>query len=204
MTSRLSYYSIRLTANLRAQIDSGDQGLSFGYLTVLLASIVIEIIATFYENRPIFRKFDLFWPPVTSNLTWSKNDLGIFFRTWHGLSNAVYRLSLSFLVFESSGGGRSSAPPGRAKVAQTPGRARVKRKQSQWIGMDSVTDICKYHFLCFVTIIQVKVISGHQVKKVKQLRCMFSGQIFAKNAKNDPKALFEASKSILKNPRITV
>ena len=34
------------------------------------------------------------------------------------------------------------------------------------IGMDSVTGICKYHFLCFVTIIQVS--SGHQVKKVKQ------------------------------------
>ena len=34
--------------------------------------------------------------------------------------------------------------------------------------MDSVTDICKYHFVCIVTIIQVKVISGHQVKKVKQ------------------------------------
>ena len=34
--------------------------------------------------------------------------------------------------------------------------------------MYSVTDICKYHFLCFVTIIKVKVISGHQVKKVKQ------------------------------------
>ena len=54
--------------------------------------------------------------------------------------------------------------------------------------MDSVTDICKHHFLCFVTIIQAKVISGHQVKKVKQknrnleLRCMFLGQIFAKNA----------------------
>ena len=31
--------------------------------------------------------------------------------------------------------------------------------------MDSVTDICKYPFLCFVTIIQVKVISGHQVEK---------------------------------------
>ena len=64
--------------------------------------------------------------------------------------------------------------------------------------MDSVTDICKYHFLCFVTIIQVKVISGHQVKKVKQkknrdleLRYMFLGQIFAKNAKNEPKTLFE-------------
>ena len=34
--------------------------------------------------------------------------------------------------------------------------------------MDSVTDICKYHSLCFVAIIQVKVMSGHQVKKVKQ------------------------------------
>ena len=34
--------------------------------------------------------------------------------------------------------------------------------------MDSVPDICKYHFLFFVTIIKVKVISGHQVKKVKQ------------------------------------
>ena len=55
--------------------------------------------------------------------------------------------------------------------------------------MDSVTDICKYHFLCFVTIIQVKVISGHQVKGKKrdlELRYMFLGQIFAKNAKNDP------------------
>ena len=67
--------------------------------------------------------------------------------------------------------------------------------------MDSVTDICKYHFLCFVTIIQVKVISGHQVKKVKknhdlELRYMFLGQNIAKNAKNDPKTLFEASKPV--------
>ena len=72
--------------------------------------------------------------------------------------------------------------------------------------MDSVTDICKYHFLCFVTIIQVKVISGHQVKKSSnkkncdlELRYMFLGQIFAKNAKNDPiKTVFEASKSVKK------
>ena len=34
--------------------------------------------------------------------------------------------------------------------------------------MDSVSDICKYHLLCFATIIEVKVISGQQVKKVKQ------------------------------------
>ena len=56
-----------------------------------------------------------------------------------------------------------------------------------------------------MTIIQVKVISGHQVKKVKQKKCrdlelryMFLGQIFAKNAKNDTKTLFEASKSVKK------
>ena len=69
--------------------------------------------------------------------------------------------------------------------------------------MDSVTDICKYHFLCFLTIIQVKVISDDQVKKVKknrdlELRYMFLGQIFAKNARNDPETPFEASKSVKK------
>ena len=61
--------SIRLTANLRAQIDSGDPGLSFGCLTILLARIVIEIIAIYRENSPILIKFNLFLPPVTSNLT---------------------------------------------------------------------------------------------------------------------------------------
>ena len=53
-------YSIRLTANLRAQVDIGDPGLSFGCLTILLASKVIEIIAICCENSPILRKFDLF------------------------------------------------------------------------------------------------------------------------------------------------
>ena len=70
--------------------------------------------------------------------------------------------------------------------------------------MDSVTDMCKYPFLCFVTIIKVKVISGHQVKRSNkkirdvELRYMFLGQIFTENAKNDPKTLFEASKSVKK------
>ena len=80
----------------------------------------------------------------------------------------------------------------------------VKHKQSQLIGMDSVSNICKYHLLCFATIIEVKVMSGHQVKKVGQknrdleLRYMFLGQICAKNAKNDPETLFEASKLVKK------
>ena len=70
--------------------------------------------------------------------------------------------------------------------------------------MDSVSDICKYHLLCFVTIIEVKVISGHQIKKSSkklrdlEVRYMFLGQIFAKNSKNDLKILFEASESIEK------
>ena len=34
--------------------------------------------------------------------------------------------------------------------------------------MDSVSDICMYHLLCFAAIIEVKVMSGHRVKKVKQ------------------------------------
>ena len=58
VTSRT--YSIRLTANRRVQIDSGDRGVSFGYITILLANIVIEIIVTSCENSPILRKFDLF------------------------------------------------------------------------------------------------------------------------------------------------
>ena len=37
--------------------------------------------------------------------------------------------------------------------------------------MDSVSDICKYHLQCFVTIIEVKVISSHQVKKAKEKIC---------------------------------
>ena len=56
-----------------------------------------------------------------------KNDQSIFCRTHRGLSNAVYCFSLSFLVLEFSGGGAViRPPPGRAKVAQTPGRERVK------------------------------------------------------------------------------
>ena len=53
---------IRLTAHLRAQIDSGDPALSFGYLTILPASIVIEIIATFCENSSILEKWTFLTP----------------------------------------------------------------------------------------------------------------------------------------------
>ena len=69
--------------------------------------------------------------------------------------------------------------------------------------MDSVTDICKYHFpvLCDHNKGQGHLRSPGekgQTKKFRdlELRYMFLGQIFTKNAKNDPKTLFEASKSV--------
>ena len=71
--------------------------------------------------------------------------------------------------------------------------------------MDGITDIFKHNFLCFVTIMQVKVISGHHVKKGQtktfrdlELRYKFLGQLFSKNVKNDLNALFEGSKSVKK------
>ena len=105
-------YSIRLTTNLRAQIDSGDPGLSFGCLTILLANIVIEIVAIFCENRPILRKFDHFLTPCDLKFDLIKKLSKYFCRTCHGLSNAAYGLSLSFLVFKFSGGGGGKGPLG--------------------------------------------------------------------------------------------
>ena len=71
-------------------------------------------------------------------------------------------------------------------------------------GLDSVTDIFKYQFLCFVTIIGTG--EGHlrsprkkgptKMFRSLELRYMFLGQIFAKNAKNDPETLLEASNSV--------
>ena len=41
-----------------------------------------------------------------------------------------------------------------------------KANELAWIV--SLTFVSTYHVLCFVTIIEVKVISGHQIKKIKQ------------------------------------
>ena len=101
-----------------------------------------------------------------------------------------------------SGQSQNVRHPGLGDIGEQ--NCDVKHKQNQLIGMDSVSDICKYHLLCFATIIEVKVMSGHQVKRSSkkirdlELRYMFLGQIFAKNAKNDPKTLFEASKLVKK------
>ena len=63
--------------------------------------------------------------------------------------------------------------------------------------MDRVWDTSKYHPKPFVTLCQVNVIQGQEVKKwhlklwVWVVWYMFLGQIFVKNAKNDPRTIFE-------------
>ena len=53
-------HTIDRNANLKKRIDSYGPGLSFGYFEILLACIVIEIIASFWENSLLLGKFDLF------------------------------------------------------------------------------------------------------------------------------------------------
>ena len=43
--------------------------------------------------------------------------------------------------------------------------------------MDSVNDICEHHFLCFATIIQVKIIPDHQVKRSNKQKSEFRAVI---------------------------
>ena len=68
--------------------------------------------------------------------------------------------------------------------------------------MDRVWDTSKYDPKLSVSIFKVKVIQGHEVKERSNWKFyvwdawyMFLGQFFVKNAKNDPKTLFERPKS---------
>ena len=71
--------------------------------------------------------------------------------------------------------------------------------------MDSVSDICR---VLFTVLYDHNRGQDHlrspgkkgQAKKFRdlELRYMILGQIFAKNVTNDPKTLFEASKSVIK------
>ena len=61
---------------------------------------------------------------MTSILTSSKNDPHVFCRTWHGLSSAVYRISMRCVVLEISRGVEIN-PPAGSRLAQTPAGARV-------------------------------------------------------------------------------
>ena len=101
------------------------QELSFAFFGFGVAIIVPEILAGIPDKTIIFRKFDLWWPLLTSIFTWAKNDRNDFERAHKQLSIAVSSGLLAFLVFELEGGG-SFWPPTMAKVAETATRARVK------------------------------------------------------------------------------
>ena len=73
------------------------------------------------------RKFLCFWTLGTSILTSEKNYPNVFCSDFPNLPNAVFRFSLTCVVFEIVGGGRKSTPPpGRWCSAETTGCARVK------------------------------------------------------------------------------
>ena len=103
-------YSIRLTANLRAQIASGEPGPSLGYLTILLAITVIEMIANFCENSRILRKFDLFDPCDLKFDLIKKLPEHFFVELAGGLSNFLL-LVAPFLSFRVIWGVGIRPPP---------------------------------------------------------------------------------------------
>ena len=73
------------------------------------------------------RKFLCFWTLGTSILTSEKNYPNVFCSAFPNLPNAVFRFSLTCVVFEIVGGGAEiNPPPGRWCSAETTGCARVK------------------------------------------------------------------------------
>ena len=78
------------------------------------------------RKTAIFSKFDLWWPLVTSILTWPGNDLYKSWRSRRSLSNAVCRMSLRCVVFDISGGAESAPPPRTELALKKPYRNRVK------------------------------------------------------------------------------
>ena len=122
----------------------------------------------YFYNAPHWGGGGYFEPPsdLRNYRTDSKNSSGIW-KPWKNCRGKTNFIDL----------GVTSDVTGKVKVkmfdisglvTSASKNCDVKHKQSQLISMDSVSDICKCHFLCFMTIIEVKVMSGHQVKKVKQ------------------------------------
>ena len=106
--------------------EKAIQELSFAFFGFGVAIIVPEIMAGIPDKTIIFRKFDLWWPLLTSIFTWAKN-WPKWLRT--GSQRAVDRRIArpsSFSSFRVRGGVILAPPPTMAKVAETATRARVK------------------------------------------------------------------------------
>ena len=78
------------------------------------------------DKTIIFRKFDIWWPLLTSIFTWAKKwPKGLRSGSLRADDRRIARLS-SFPSFRVRGGGGHFGPPTMAKVAETATRARVK------------------------------------------------------------------------------
>ena len=79
------------------------------------------------DKTIIFRKFDLWWPLLTSIFTWAKKwPKWLRTGSLRAVDRRIARPS-SFPSFRVRGGGVILAPPTMAKVAETATRARVKK-----------------------------------------------------------------------------
>ena len=94
-----------------------------------VAIIVPEIMAGIPDKTIIFRKFDLWWPLLTSIFTWAKKwPKWLRMGSLRPVDRRIVRPS-SFPSFRVRGGGGHFGPPPpptMAKVAETATRARVK------------------------------------------------------------------------------
>ena len=102
-----------------------------------VAIIVPEIMAGIPDKTVIFRKFDLWWPLLTSIFTWVKKwPKWLRTGSLRAVDRRIARPS-SFPSFRVRGGGGSfwPPPPTMAKVAETATRARVKCKSQFFDGL---------------------------------------------------------------------
>ena len=90
------------------------------FSSFVLAIVLLEIKAIVCEEIAIFSKFDLWWPLVASILAWPENGLLKCLRSRCGLSYALYRSSLSSVVFEFGGRGPKRPPSARNWTFQSP------------------------------------------------------------------------------------
>ena len=106
------------------------QELSFAFFGFGVANIVPEIMAAIPDKTIIFRKFDLWWPLLTSIFTWAKKwPKWLRTGSLRAVDRRIARPSI-FPSFRVRGGSFWPPPPTMAKVAETATRARVKRKVS--------------------------------------------------------------------------
>ena len=98
--------------------------LSNAFFEFFLAIILLEIIANVCEKTAIFSKFDLWWPLVTSILTWPGNDLYKSWRSRRSLSQCRLQNVSTLRSFRDLRGGRIG-PPRTELALKKPDRNRV-------------------------------------------------------------------------------